>query len=242
MKDKVLGLIPARGKSRGIPRKNIQVFLGKPLLAWTVEVSLESGVCERVIVSTDDGDIAGIGRIYGAEVPFLRPAEFATDAASTAAVARHAVDWLSTNQGYLPDYVVVLEPTSPGRQPFHIRESLMLLRNGEADSVASVTQVPHHYVSSKQLVVGPDRLIVGVDGSHPRNMVHRRQDLPTYYAFDGMIFACHTKWILQDPPTLWGNRVLAYTIDYKYSIDLDRPEDWAAAEARLRSFLLVGET
>ncbi len=238
MGERVLGLIPARAGSRNIPRKNIRSFLGKPLLAWSVEAALQDGTCDRVVLSTDDPEIADVGRGYGAEVPFLRPPALGADGTPTSLVVRHAVDWLQPTENWIPDYIIVLEPTSPGRQPFHICESIALLRKEGADSVASVTEVPHHYAACKQVKICGDGSLAGIDGTHPADMIHRRQDLPTCYAFDGAIFACRVKWILQESPTLWGDRVLAYKIDSRYSVDLDSPEDWVSAEARLRPLLL----
>lgn len=237
----MLAVIPARGGSKSIPRKNIKDFLGKPLLAWTIQSAQESGVFGQVVLSTDDAEIARVGQALGANVPFLRPAELAQDATPTAPVIGHAVKWMQTHAGWTPDWVVVLEPTSPGRRAFHIREAVALLQQSDADTVVSVSAVPHHYVPAKLLKLGDDGTVSGIGGTHPRAMIHRRQDLPAYYAFDGLIFACKTELVLQDPPTLWGDKVLAYVVDRKYSLDLDQPEDWVAAEARLRQVLLEEE-
>jgi CMP-N-acetylneuraminic acid synthetase len=233
----VLGIIPSRGGSKTIPRKNIKEFLGKPLLAWTIEVAKESRVFDRLILSTEDEEIAQTGRACGAEVPFLRPQELARDATPTAPVVRHTIEWLSIHEGWVPQFVMVLEPTSPGRRAFHIREAAALLETSGGDSIASISEVPHHYVPIKLLKLGEDGMINGIDGTPVRNMIHRRQELPQYYGFDGLIYACKTELIMMDPPTVWGERVVGYIVDPKYSVDLDQPEDWAPAEAKLRSFL-----
>ena len=233
-----LAVIPSRGGSRGIPEKNVRSFLGKPLLVWTLEAARDSGVLQRILLSTDDEGTATIARASGFDVPFLRPASLAQDITPTAPVIRHAVEWLQKNRNWRPDFVMVLEPTSPGRQPFHIHEAAELLVNSGADTVASITEVPHHFSPAKVFDLREDGRIIGVGGTHPRNMVHRRQDLPTHYAFDGLIFACKTELVLSNPPTLWGKEVLGYVVDPKYAVDLDRPEDWAPAEAKLKTILL----
>ena len=233
----IVAVIPARGGSKSIPRKNVRELLGKPLLGWTVEAACQSGVFTRIILSTDDEDAAHLGKSFGAEAPFLRPAELAQDATPTVLVVEHAVEWLRNGEGWVPEFTMVLEPTSPGRRPFHIREAAALLKSSDADSVASVSEVPHHYVPTKVLNLDADGTIEGVQGTHLRDMIHRRQDLPTCYALNGLIFSCKTELILADPPSLWGDKVVAYVVDPRYSLDIDRPEDWAPAETRLMEIL-----
>lgn len=236
----VLAVIPARGGSKSIPRKNVRPFLGRPLIEWTIDAALRSGSFERVLVSTDDEETAAIAARVGAEAPYLRPVELAADATPTAPVVRHAIAWLEQHQRWRCGYVAVLEPTSPGRQPFHIREATAVLTAGKADSVASIARVPHHYVPEKVLQRSLDGSISGVGGRHVRDMVHRRQDLPAYFAFDGLYFGCRADVVLSDPPTLWGDRVDGYVVEARFCVDLDEPEDWEPAERRLRDILLEG--
>ncbi len=234
---RLLAVIPARGGSKGIPRKNVKEFLGRPLLAWTVDVAKASKVFERVIVSTDDQDIAAIGRACGAEVPFLRPGYLAEDTAPTAPVIHHAVDWLHRKEQWLPDFVMVLEPTSPSRRIFHLQAAARLLRDSGADSLASVSTLPHHYHPAKALRLHSDGGLTGVDGTPVREMRYRRQDLPDLYAFNGLIFAAKTSLLFESPPALWGKRVIGYVTAPQYSIDIDMPEDWVTAEARMEAIL-----
>jgi CMP-N,N'-diacetyllegionaminic acid synthase len=236
-----IAIIPARGGSKSIPRKNIKPFLERPLLAWTVDTALASGVFERVILSTEDEEIAAVGRSCGAEVPFLRPAELAGDTAPTVAAIHHLLQQLIKMESYQPDYVMILEPTSPARRVFHIRESAGLLAESGADSLASITVVPHHFVPQKLLCRAENGEISGLDGTLLANMIHRRQDLPQYYALDGNIFASRGAVVLGDPPSLWGKRTVGYPVDAKYNIDLDRPEDWGPSEARLKQILAEEE-
>jgi len=216
----LLALIPARGGSKGISRKNARPFRGKPLVVWAVEAALASGVCDRIVVSTDDDEIELLARAAGAEV-VRRPPEVAADEVSTAEVARHALDALRER----PDHVLVLEPTSPARSPEHVREAAALLMRDQAESIASVSEVPHHYVPSKSLQLGEDGTVVGVDGTSVARMTHRRQDLETVYAFNGIVFGCRGELLRRDPPTLWGDCVVAQVLDSRFAIDLDRPED-----------------
>ncbi len=109
--NKVIAVIPARGGSKGIPRKNIQIVGGKPLIAWSIEASINCPLIDRTILSTDDEEIAEVGLMLGAEVPFIRPTEFAVDHATTESALKHAVDWLEENEGYRTDILVFLQPT-----------------------------------------------------------------------------------------------------------------------------------
>jgi CMP-N-acetylneuraminic acid synthetase len=138
---KVLALIPARGGSKGIPRKNIYKMVGKPLVAWTIESARNAKLIDRVIVSTDDEEIAEVARKFGAETPFMRPKELAEDDTPDLPVFQHALKWLKENEGYEPDVVVQLWATSPYREAKHIDEAVeLLLKSGKsADSVRSVT-------------------------------------------------------------------------------------------------------
>jgi CMP-N,N'-diacetyllegionaminic acid synthase len=233
----VLGLVPARSGSKGIPGKNMRPFLGRPLVMRAVEAGLASGALDRVVVSTDEESIADVARAAGAEVPFLRPAALADDDTPTAPVVSHALAVLRDDDGWVPDLVAILEPTSPGRLPEHVRGAIDLLGSTGADSVATVSEVPHHYAPTKQLDLAAGGAIAGVDGTAVRDLVHRRQDLRQAYAFDGIVFACRASLVLADPPTIWGDRVLGYRVDPLYAVDLDRPEDWAPAEAKLAEVL-----
>lgn len=235
-----LAVIPARGGSKSVPRKNTKEFLGKPLLAWTVEVARESGLFDRVILSTEDKKIAETGQAYGAEVPFLRPMELAEDTTLTGPVIRHAVEWLKCHEAWVPDYVMVLEPTSPARKAFHLLESANLIVESGAESVVSISELPHHYNPTKILTLHNDRTISGFDGTHIKDMVHRRQDLPTYYAFCGIVFGCKTSVLLPEPFTLWGRHIVGYVVDKRYALDIDSPEDWVIAETRMRD--IQGQT
>jgi len=140
----VLGIIPARGGSKGIPLKNLAELAGKPLLAYTTEAALNSRLLSRVILSTDHSEIARFGKGTGIEVPFLRPAEFATDSATIEAVVRHALNWLEETENYRPAAFVILHPTTPLRTAKHIDEAIEHLDRSDVDSVVSVSPPMEH--------------------------------------------------------------------------------------------------
>ncbi len=234
----VLGIIPARGNSKSIPRKNIKDFLGKPLVAWTIETAKKSGALTRLVLSTDDPEIVQIGKQGGAEVPFMRPNELAADTTLMAPVINHCVNWLKKEENWVPDYVLILEATVPSRRPEHIRESVKLLIDSGADSVASISRIPHHHVPEKALILGEDGTIKGAMGMPIKEMIHRRQDLPHSFALNGLIYGCKTGIVLEEPPTIWGDRVMGYPVDENNIIDIDNQNEWEAAEELMRGRFL----
>lgn len=232
---KVLGIVTARGGSKGIPGKNIKPLLGKPLIAYTIEAAKESGVIDRLILSTDDPQIAEAAKQYGCEVPFMRPAELAQDKTPHLPVIQHAVQWLKDKENYWPDYVMILQPTSPLRQPLHIKEAVDLIVKTGADSVLSVAEIPENYSPYKAMVVGQDGLLtLFKDGQPVRKRPTRRQDLSQTYWSVGLIYLFKTN-LLFDPkePSLYGDKVTPQIIENKYRIDINIPEDWPVAESAL---------
>lgn len=232
---KILGLITARGGSKRVPRKNIKDFLGKPLLAWTVEAARASGVLDRVVLSTEDEGIAEAGRKCGAEVPFMRPVELATDAASSSDVVRHAITYLRDNENYNADWIVLLEPASPGRQPFHIQEVAQLFRKDPAfDSLVGISEVPGHFSYLKQFNLAPDYAMTRVhDGEILKNIVHRNQDVPRSYFINSAIYALRPS-NYDNGGGMWGTRTYGYVMDQRYAMDIDTPEDWLVAEIKMK--------
>ena len=234
---KILGLITARGGSKSIPRKNIKPFCGKPLIVWSIEAALKSGMVDRIVVSTDDEEIARISKEAGAEVPFMRPAELALDTTPSLPVLQHAVGWLKDNEGYEADYVLLLEPTSPARQSFHIKEAIELAETTGADSVMGLGLIPKHF--------NPDWQIELTEGSEARlyngqpmtKVIRRRQDLKDTYYRNGSLYLFKPELLFNDDPSLYGNDVRGYVVDAKYDVDIDSPEDWPRAEALFAQLL-----
>jgi len=236
MNKKVLAIIPARGGSKSIPKKNIKLFAGKPLIAWSIDVALKSGIVDKLIVSTDDDKIADVSRQFGAEVPFTRPVELAQDNSPTLPVLQHTVSFLK-EQGYCPDYVLLLEPTSPCRQPFHLQEAVEILENTGADSVVALGEVPKHFNPSWQYNIDADKKLSLFTGGSIKNIIRRRQELPYTYFRNGAFYFFKTELLFADEPSLYGDDVRGYVIEDKYSVDIDTPEDWLAAEKKFLDIL-----
>ena len=234
---KVLGLIPARGGSKSIPKKNIKIFCGKPLIVWKIEAAIKSGVISRLVVSTDDQEIAAVARQYGAEVPFLRPAELATDTTPTLSVVQHALSWLRQEEDYDPDTAVLLEPTSPSVQPFHIQEAIDLFVKTGADSVISVVEVPSEYHPYWQFTMGEYGRLSLFTGESIRQMVSRRQDLPKTHHRNGVIYVFKPRLVFDPHPSIYGDDIRAYPMDPQYSSDINNLGDWIEAESKMRTIL-----
>ena len=226
----ILGLIPARGGSKAIPRKNIINLAGKPLLAYTCEAALSSQRLTRIILNTDDQEIAAVGRENGVEVPFLRPHHLAVDDALILPVLQHAIQWLAANQGFQTDVLVLLQPTSPLRRAIHIDDAVDLLLGSGADTVVSVQEVPHQYnpVSLMQLD-DQGYLKPFLEGE----MILRRQDKPRFYARNGPAILALLRRTL-DSGRLFGDKVLPYEMGPLESIDIDDQNDLTLVEALIQ--------
>lgn len=227
-----MGVIPARGGSKSIPHKNIALLAGRPLLAYTCDAALGSRVLTRVILSTDDQEIASVGRDCGVEVPFLRPAELATDRATGLAVIRNALEWLRTYERYAPELVVYLQPTSPLRTSRHIDEAVCLLLDSDADSVVSVVEVPHQYNPVSVMKIENGRLVPFLtdEGTH----ILRRQDKPKVYARNGPAVLVTRRAVLERTSSLYGEQLLPYIMDWPESLDVDTGMDLLVAELFLQ--------
>lgn len=228
MASHVLAIIPARGGSKGVRGKNIKPIAGRPLIAYAVDAARASGVVDRVIVSTDTEEIAGIGRACGAEVPFLRPAELAGDASPMLPVLEHAVGVLE-REGWIPEMVLLLQPTSPLRTPSHLVAAVDLLRATNADSVVSVVELPRHLSPDYLMRIEGGLLLPFLtDGAK----VTRRQDARLAYVRDGTVYAFWRRTLVEQK-SLYGRDCRPLMIDPAESITIDTPADWAEAERRL---------
>lgn len=232
MKPEILALIPARGGSKGIPRKNIRPFSGFPLIAWSIAAARQSEAVTRTIVSTDDEEIAVVARSFGAETPFLRPAVLAQDATTDLPVFEHALQWLAEHEKYRPDVVVQLRPTSPIRPPDCVDAAIrILLAHPEADCVRGVVpagQNPHKMWRLPGGDDAPMRNLLEVEGlAEPYNAP--RQALPPIFWQTGHIDAIRTGTILKKG-SLTGESIYPLVIDPRYTVDLDNLYDWAKYE------------
>jgi CMP-N,N'-diacetyllegionaminic acid synthase len=233
-KPAVLGVVTARAGSKGLPGKNTRLLAGKPLVAYTIDAALASGVFDRLIISTDDDGAAAIARERGCEVPFMRPAELSRDDTPHLPVMIHAADWLRAHERYEAEWTMILMPTSPLRQPRHIVEAVALAAQTGADSVVSVDEVPAHYHPLRMLTVdaaGWARLLVGDRPVRERPV--RRQGLPAAWVFNGAIYLFRTRLLFEADPSLYGDRVAAYPMTFPFGHNIDDAADWAAAERLL---------
>jgi len=223
----VLAVIPARGGSEAIPKKNIANLAGKPLIQHTFDAALNSRELELIVLSTDDPEIAELGRRAGVSVPFLRPPELATATASTAPVIEHALAWLEENEQSRAGAVMVLQPTSPLRKSWHIDAAVGLFRESNADAVIGVCEVKEHPYE-----------LVSFSGGHMRYAVERpaealrRQDFPELYFINGAIYLIRTS-VLKEGHTLLPEHSIPYIMDRQYSLDIDSTMDLQIAECLL---------
>ncbi len=232
---RVLAVVPARGGSKGIPRKNVRLLAGKPLLAYAVEPALASSFVTRTVCSTDDEEIAEIARQLGAEVPFLRPAPLAQDASEDWPVFAHALRWLEEHEGWIPEIVVNLRPTSPLRRVEHVDRAIELLIETGADSVKSVNLARQHPHKMWSMAAGgsgrmepylktPFRLTRGPD-------VPRAELEPVYFQ-NGVVDVTRRSVIL-DRGVMIGQTVAGLVTEAEDAIDIDGPLDLALAELLL---------
>jgi CMP-N,N'-diacetyllegionaminic acid synthase len=230
---KVLGVITARGGSKGIPGKNLKLLGGKPLIAHTIEAANDAAL-DRVIVSTEDPVIADVARRLGCEVPFMRPAELSRDETPHLPVIQHAAQWMREHAGYQPDVVMILQPTSPLRSAVDIGGALRMLELSGADSVVSVSSVSAHAHPMRMLRVDDDSYAtLFATGEPVRKRINRRQDLPKAWVMNGAIYACRRSVLFDNIPSLYGDRVVAFPMPEDRSISIDVLEDWDAAERAL---------
>jgi CMP-N,N'-diacetyllegionaminic acid synthase len=225
----IIGLITARGGSKGVPRKNVKLLAGKPLIAWTIQAALQSQRLSRVIVSTDNTEIAQISKQWGAEVPFMRPPELAQDDTPHILVVEHVIQWLQKHDNTQPDYIMLLQPTSPLRSTEDIGATIQMAEACHAVAVVSVSAMDSHPYLAKQILEdGTLADFVASDISYLR-----RQDLPPAYALNGAIYLNRCESLLRDrtflPPGTCG-----YIMPPERSLDIDTPWDFYLAELVLK--------
>lgn len=217
-----IAIIPARGGSKRIPRKNIRPFCGKPVIAWSIESAKRSGCFDRVIVSTDDKQIADVARHFGAEVPFTRPDELSDDHAGTAAVIRHAVAWLASDIAL--EAVCCIYATAPFATPADLARGLQLLQEHGCAYVFSATRYPHPIQRA---------LTISADGSarmlHPEYAGTRSQDLPEAFHDAGQFYwGTADAWLAEQP--IFGAASIPLLLPSYRVQDIDTNDDWIRAE------------
>jgi N-acylneuraminate cytidylyltransferase len=224
----VLALVPARGGSKGVARKNVRPLAGKPLIAHTIEHALASQRITRTIVSTDDDEIADVASAFGAEVPFRRPSEFAQDLSPDIDVFRHALEWLRDEEGYVPELVVHLRPTGPLRNVRRIDEAIeLLLSRPDADSLRSVSwpsQTPYKMWREHEGLLEPLLDLPGV----PEFYCLPRQTLPEVWWQNGYVDIVRSRVVLEEG-RMCGERILAFVVDDPI-VEIDYEDSLAKAE------------
>lgn len=229
-----LAIIPARGGSKRIPRKNVREFAGKPIIAHSIGAALQSGVFDRVIVSTDDEEIATVAREWGAETPFVRPARLADDHTGTNAVVRHALGWFA-EQGEAYDYACCIYATAPFVMPQFLQQGLALLEGSAQSFAFSVTSFPF-----------PIQRAIRIDGQgrigamHPEYAAARSQDLEEAFHDAGQFYWGRSQAFLDDVP-LFSSASLPVVLPRHLVQDIDTHEDWLRAEHMYRALQLAGE-
>jgi len=224
--NKILAIIPARGGSKGVPRKNIKLLNGKPLIQYTIDAALESNVLHTVMVSTDDEEIATVSKKLGAAVPELRPAHLASDKSPTIDTVLYTLDFFE-RRGLSYDAVMLLQPTAPGRKAVDIKLAIEKYEKENLDSLISVLPTPHEYNpywSFEDAGDGSLRLSVPQE-----EIISRRQELPITYFRSGDIYVTSAD-VLKARHSLYGSRLGHHVMKWEDHINIDTMEDWDKAQ------------
>lgn len=220
---RMLAIVPARGGSKGLRGKNIKMLAGKPLIAWTIDTAKECRMIDKIVVSTDDTEIASIAKRYGAEAPFLRPAELAADSTSMIDVIGHCIKWLEEQKDKY-DLVILLQPTSPLRSVKDIENVIKTLFKLNARSIISVCEVDHHPYWTNTL---PDDHSMKEFINLNANV--NRQNLPAYYRLNGAVYLSFIDYF-KKYKGFYGKSTYAYIMPKERSVDIDSNLDLKLAE------------
>jgi CMP-N-acetylneuraminic acid synthetase len=226
---RVLGIVTARGGSKGIPHKNLALLCGKPLLQYTAEAALAATTLSKVILSTDDPEIAEVGRSCGLAVPFMRPANLAKDDTPTLPVLQHAVHFFE-KKGERYEAVCLLQPTNPLRQSAHIDACVQLLFEQAVEAVVTVLSVPHEYNPHWVYFCRSDKTLYLSTGE--KEPLSRRQLLPPAFCREGSIYVTRRD-VLMEQNSLYGEKVVGYELNPKTSVNINSFEDLHQAEKLL---------
>lgn len=226
--EKILAIIPARGGSKGLPGKNIRPLAGLPLIAHSISLARRCPEITRTIVSTDSEEIASVARQYGAEVPFIRPAELSTDTASSQDVVLHALHWMQKEENFYPDFILLLQPTSPLRSLDDILSAINMQIQKDADAIVSVRPVSHP--ASWLIGLSENGKLLPVQDS---GVALRRQDAGLCYQFNGALYLVKTSIFFKEH-TFIPENTYALVMPPERSIDIDTPWDWRLTELILK--------
>lgn len=230
---KILAFIPARAGSKRVPNKNIKPLNGKPLIAYTIEAANRSRHINRVVVSTNSSEIAGIAARYGAEVPFLRPEEISGSDSTEMEFFEHALDWFAENEGYVPDLIVLLYPTSPLRKPESIDSAIeTMMSHPEADSLRSIRKCSEHPYKMWQIEDGYLKSFVKSENRCDTHTLSYHL-LPEVYIQNASIYITKPSTI-RDKHSTTGNLIIPFIMDETESIDINNPPDFMLAEVVIK--------
>ncbi|MEP6513686.1 MAG: acylneuraminate cytidylyltransferase family protein [Parafilimonas sp.] len=229
---KILGIIPARGGSKGIPGKNIKLLGGKPLLAYTANAAAQAKLLNEIMISSDSKDIIEVAEKYQIKAPFIRPANLADDTTPTVDVIKHALNFYHVQKIYF-DAVCVLQPTYPFREKGFIDACIEKFISAGADTLISVVPVPHQYNPHWVFEKNDDGYLIS--STNDKKIISRRQDLPEAFIRDGSVYVIKTDTIIND------KNIFAAKITYQLSspewyVNIDTPDDWKLAEDKAEKY------
>ena len=235
----IVAIVPARGGSKGVPGKNIRNFCGKPLIAWAIETALKSRFVNRVIVTTDNPEIAKVAKKYGAETPFLRPKKLAGSATQMEPVLRHAIEWLEKHENYKTDAIVLLMPPNPLRSVKQVDEAIKLFLKKDPDVVVPLSELsaaPHHpYWIVRPVKKGNSYKLLNAIGQNVKYAPARRQLLPKYYVKNDLVFVMKPKILYGENPCYFGgSKQEPYIVSDFYDEDINIPSDWEKMETKFK--------
>lgn len=229
---KILAIIPARGGSKGVPRKNVRLLGNKPLIEYSIDAAIESNVFEKIVVSTDDEEIAIAAEIAGCKPPFIRPTELAQDDSTSISVVLHAINFFE-QQNIFFDAVCLLQPTSPFREKGFINKAINVFKETNSDSLISVLPVPHefnpHWVFEE--LNGTLKISTGDE-----TIIPRRQELPKAYHRDGSLYITKTETLKKE--SFFGKKISYIESNKEFYVNIDTFKDWEMAEKLLEKISL----
>lgn len=226
----ILGVIPARGGSKSVPRKNLALIFGRPLIAYTIDAAKRSRRLTHFLVSSEDDEIIRVAKLYGAPVPFVRPMELATDQAPSLPVVQHAVAEMEARENVKFDYVVLLQPTTPMRLPQDIDAAVDKIIATGADSVVSVCDVDAYHPARMRQIV--DDRLVELPIKEPREMA-RRQDLPPIYIRNGAVYVARRDLVMEENSMI-GKVSRPYVMPVERSVNIDGKLDLLMAQLLMK--------
>ena len=239
---KVVAIIPAKLDSKRLPRKNIIPMLGKPLLVRAIEAAKGSARINRIIVSTQDEEIAQMAREAGAEVPFMEPEEISAQGGDIEGLLLYAVEWLKKNENYIPDAVVLLQTTNPLRLPEHLDGAIEQFEKSGADSTIAVCKALGNHNPHWMLIEDKESGARLFTGGNLKDIPRRSDHLPSCYFRNDIIYVLKPSNLYQSPCNLYGDKVDLYKMEDIFDTDINTQEDWNITEDKLRRLLAVSNT